>query len=225
MTYKDLKKLRRMDLLELLIEQKKENESLREEILKMKQTVETARPSVESASYKAEDYGTMAEAALMLNKVFENIDAAASQYLDNIKRCSMEQQDAFDLITADARKEADEIISKAQEEAKQIRAAAEERLLAASQYLESVKRCSVEQQGAFSLLTADAQKEADEIIRKAQAEAKEIRATAEGRLLVASQTAQKTEAEAVEKANMIINAAAKKAREVLLAAGRTDVKN
>lgn len=167
MTYKDLKKLRRMDLLELLIEQKKDNESLRAEISELKQQLEHAESSAENRAITVDSCGTMAEAALVLNGVFESIDAAASQYLENIKRCSMEQEEAFNVITADARKEAAEIIS------------------------------------------------------KAQAEAKEIRAAAEGRLLAASQTAQKTEAEALEKANLIINAAARKAREVLVAAGRT----
>ena len=38
------------------------------------------------------DAGSIAEAALALNSVFEDADKAAAQYLENIKRCSEQQQ-------------------------------------------------------------------------------------------------------------------------------------
>lgn len=84
MTDKDLKKLTRMELLELLLEQTKENEQLRRELAEAKTALENKNILIENA-------GSIARAALELNGVFEAAQAAADQYLQNVKRISVEK--------------------------------------------------------------------------------------------------------------------------------------
>lgn len=76
---KKIKKLKRIDLLEILVEQSKRIDELEEEL------AETKR-QLASKKIKIREIGTLAEASLQLNQVFENADAAARQYLHNIRR-------------------------------------------------------------------------------------------------------------------------------------------
>ena len=84
MTDKELRKLKRMDLLELLIEQSKEVESLKKRIEELEAELADRRLLI----YKS---GSIAEAALKLNGVFEAAEAAAQEYLENIRRISEEK--------------------------------------------------------------------------------------------------------------------------------------
>ena len=81
MTDKELRKLKRTDLLELLIEQSKEVESLKKRIGELEAELADRRLLI----YKS---GSIAEAALKLNGVFEAAEAAAQEYLENIRRIS-----------------------------------------------------------------------------------------------------------------------------------------
>lgn len=78
MTEKELKRLSRAELLELLLEQVEENEALRAEIADLK-------GQLEDRVIKIENAGSIAEAALRLNGVFEAAEAAAKQYVDSLK--------------------------------------------------------------------------------------------------------------------------------------------
>lgn len=78
MTDKELKKLSRAELLELLVNQVRENEVLRTRLA-------GAEARLDSRMLEIQDVGTMAEAAMRLNAVFASADAAAKQYLDIIK--------------------------------------------------------------------------------------------------------------------------------------------
>ena len=77
MTDRELKKLRRVDLLEILVEQSREIERLRAEL-------KEAQEKLESRTLVMEKAGSIAEAALQINKIFEAADAAAKQYLENV---------------------------------------------------------------------------------------------------------------------------------------------
>ena len=87
MTDKDLKRLRRDELLEMLIAQSKRTEQLERER-------EEARAALQSRDIFLEEAGSIAEAALRINGVFEAAQAAAQQYLDNIRRISGVQPEA-----------------------------------------------------------------------------------------------------------------------------------
>lgn len=78
MTEKELKKLSRVDLLEMLLEQSRENERLREELEQVKSQLAERRIKIEKA-------GSIAEAALVLNGIFQAAEEAAAQYLENIR--------------------------------------------------------------------------------------------------------------------------------------------
>lgn len=78
MTDKELKRLKRVDLFELLIAQSRENDRLRAEL-------EEARSKLEARELTLKQTGSIAEAALRLNKVFEAAQAAADQYILSVK--------------------------------------------------------------------------------------------------------------------------------------------
>lgn len=77
MTEKDLKRLSRKDLLEMLLELSRENEQLRKQL--------------EDRTIQIEKSGSLAEAALRLNGLFEATQAACEQYTLNIRQ-RMEQE-------------------------------------------------------------------------------------------------------------------------------------
>lgn len=85
MADKTLRKLKRAELLELLIEQGKENERLRGELEELKKRLEDKEILLDRA-------GTIAEAAFQMNGVLEAAEAAAQQYLDNLKRLNERQE-------------------------------------------------------------------------------------------------------------------------------------
>ena len=78
MTEKELRRLNRTDLLEMLLEQSKEVQRLQQELEETKQKLEDRRLMEQEA-------GSIAEAALRINKVFEAAQQAADQYLENIR--------------------------------------------------------------------------------------------------------------------------------------------
>ena len=73
-----LKKLSRQDLLEMLIAEEKRIEALEKEL-------EEARAELANRRIQIESSGSIAEAALKLNGIFEAAQAAADQYLENLK--------------------------------------------------------------------------------------------------------------------------------------------
>lgn len=77
MTEKELRKMSRAELLELLIEQMEENERLRQKLDKAMVLLKDRQITVQKA-------GSIAKAALELNKVFEAADAAARQYVESV---------------------------------------------------------------------------------------------------------------------------------------------
>ncbi len=78
MTEKELKKLTRMELLEMLIDQSREVERLRGELEEAKKALEDKKIAIEKS-------GSLAEAALALSGVFEKAQEAADLYIANIK--------------------------------------------------------------------------------------------------------------------------------------------
>lgn len=81
MTDKELRKLSRAELLEMLIAQSKE-------VALLKKQLQEANEKLEDKRIMIENSGSIAEAALHLNGVFEAAQNAAEQYLENIKRQS-----------------------------------------------------------------------------------------------------------------------------------------
>ena len=79
MTDKQLRKLRRSELLEMRMEIGQENETLAAENRDL-------RARLEDKQLRIEKSGSLAEAALQLSGVFEAAQRAAELYLENIKQ-------------------------------------------------------------------------------------------------------------------------------------------
>ncbi len=79
MTDKELRKLNRMELLEILLAQQQEIERLQAELAE-------ANRQLESRDLKINEMGSIAEASLALNDVFSNAQKAADLYIQNIYR-------------------------------------------------------------------------------------------------------------------------------------------
>lgn len=112
MTNRELQKLNRKELLELLIAKTRECNALLKER-------DEARAKLEERNIQIEQAGSIAEAALQLNKVFEAAEAAAEQYLENVRCLSEKQKKACaqreeetrlrcERMEAEARQKADE---------------------------------------------------------------------------------------------------------------------
>ena len=78
MTDNELRKLKRSELLELLVEQSREIDRLREEL-------ETANRKLKSKRIQIRESGSIAEASLKLTNIFEAAQEAANLYLANVK--------------------------------------------------------------------------------------------------------------------------------------------
>lgn len=86
MDFSDLKKLSRKELLELLIDQVKENENLKKEL-------EACRKELERREIVIDNAGSLAEAFLEIFDIFKKADKAAKLYLDNVRSFSKEDGD------------------------------------------------------------------------------------------------------------------------------------
>lgn len=79
MTDRELKRIGRAELLELLLLQSEENEWLQARVEELEQELRDRDIIIENA-------GTIADAAFEINGVFDAAGSAAVQYLENIKR-------------------------------------------------------------------------------------------------------------------------------------------
>lgn len=93
MTIQELRKLRRSDLLEILLSLSKENEQLREQL-------QEAQQQLADRKILLEDSESLAEACLRLNGLTEVLQAARAQYnlniADQIVRDSYKEQEHTD---------------------------------------------------------------------------------------------------------------------------------
>lgn len=104
MTEKELRKLNRYELLEMLLAQGKKLERLERELAEANERLAQRQQIVATS-------GTMAEAAMRLNRVFEAADSAVKEYLSNMELIANSLLD-------DARREAARIIKDAEQQAR-----------------------------------------------------------------------------------------------------------
>ena len=83
MTDKELRRLSRSELLEMLLSLTEENE-------KLKIRLEQAEDQLRYRRILIDKAGSIAEAALQLNNIFEDADRAVQQYLENVRRMTEE---------------------------------------------------------------------------------------------------------------------------------------
>ena len=79
MNEKDFRKLKRVELYEIMLAQAEEIDDLRAQLATAKKELENKRIDIQQS-------GSIAEASLKLTKIFEEAQKAADLYLSNIKR-------------------------------------------------------------------------------------------------------------------------------------------
>ncbi len=83
MTNKELKKLKRSELLEIMIAQSKEIDTLRSQLA-------AAQKKLRDREIKVAQAGSLADASFSIFKVLERTQMAADLYLENVKRMAGE---------------------------------------------------------------------------------------------------------------------------------------
>lgn len=76
---RELRRLSRKELLELLLEQKRRADQLEQRVTELEAMLQNRDITIQKA-------GSIAEAALQINEVFAAADAAARQYVMNVRR-------------------------------------------------------------------------------------------------------------------------------------------
>lgn len=106
MTEKELRKLNRSELLQLLLIQTRENERLQKELDAAHRQIADRRLHVEKA-------GNLAQAVLEVNHVLEAAQKAAEQYLLNISAMEQETEQRCERMLMEAQDEAELILGRA----------------------------------------------------------------------------------------------------------------
>ena len=88
MKEKDLRRLKRVELLDMLIEQGRLVDAQAEEIKKLKEEREELNRKLEDRRISLEKAGSIAEASLGIAKVFTAAEDAARIYLENLREKS-----------------------------------------------------------------------------------------------------------------------------------------
>lgn len=109
MTDKELKRLSRGELLEMLIQQSKELELLRKQL-------DAAQTALQNREIAITNAGSIAEAALQLNGVFTAAQDACQQYMENICHLSQNQERICAQRDAESQAEAKRIVEEARKE-------------------------------------------------------------------------------------------------------------
>jgi hypothetical protein len=107
MTEKELRGLSRADLLELLIMESKKNQQLEEQLAE-------ANAKLQSREITINNAGSIAEAALQLNGIFDAAQAASEQYLQNIMTLSQRQEEVCAEMERQTRQQCDEMLAQAE---------------------------------------------------------------------------------------------------------------
>lgn len=109
MTKKEMRKLSRVQLLEMLLLQTEKAEQLEKELAE-------ANEKLADRKLQMERVGSIAEAALELNGVFKAAQAAADQYLENAIAAYQE----MDILRTSTREKCDRMLSETQKQCDEI---------------------------------------------------------------------------------------------------------
>lgn len=104
MTDKELRKLGRSDLLQMLLDQGRELRDLKEKYA-------AAEAALADRTIRMDQAGSIAEAALQLNGVFEAAQEACRQYTDSIALLSQQQEEAISQRETESREKADRLLA------------------------------------------------------------------------------------------------------------------
>ncbi len=114
---KELRRLKRSELIEIIYQQKKKEQELQKEI-------EHLKAQLNKKSLKLENVGSIAEAAISISEVVEAAQRAADIYLEEIKLRQKDAKHESEEIIKASTKESEYIISQSKKEASDIIAVA-----------------------------------------------------------------------------------------------------
>lgn len=112
MKTKELSKLSRLEILELLLEQSKEVERLNQEINELKEKVEN-KPVISN------ELGSLAEVSLEINSILENAQKAADIYLNNVKQ--MNRRQVIEPVDEDIYQKSQDMLAQTQYECERLK--------------------------------------------------------------------------------------------------------
>lgn len=107
MTDRGLQKLKRVELLQLLVEQSRELDALRREL-------EETKKQLADRSLHMQEAGSIAEASMQLNGVFEAAQRAADQYLESIRYQSEHVEEKCAALEAATRLRCEQMVKEAE---------------------------------------------------------------------------------------------------------------
>ena len=113
MINKDIKNLRRTELVEIIYQLKKNEQELVKQIESLQTEVNNLRENIETRNLKMEEVGSVADAAMALSDVFAAAQNAADIYLEEIQNRHVAVEEECKEIIAAAKKQADEMIQEA----------------------------------------------------------------------------------------------------------------
>lgn len=117
MAEKELRRMSREELVEIIYAMQQDRQQL-------EQQNRDLQDRLQQRTLKWEQAGSLAEAALSLNNVFESAQAAADQYLESVKAGQADAEARAAAITAQAQTEADQLLADARREAEAVKARA-----------------------------------------------------------------------------------------------------
>lgn len=108
MTDRQLRKASRSDLIKLLLEEKKINEALHEQIQQMQLRLDSRQLHMNQA-------GSLAEAALKLSGIFDAAESACQYYTENIRALSGRQEEICRKMEQETREKCDRMLDQAKQ--------------------------------------------------------------------------------------------------------------
>lgn len=112
---RELRRMRRAELVEIILALKQTEDRLRAENAALSAQLQERQIHIEHA-------GSIAQAALELNKVFEAAQAAADEYVASVRAANKNTDAAANALWAQAEAEAEQILAQAQTEAANLKA-------------------------------------------------------------------------------------------------------
>lgn len=103
MTDKEFRRLRRIELIDIIYKLQNNEEQLQAEIASLKQQMANRELKLSKA-------GSIAEAAMSLNGVFEAAQAAADQYITEVQKLHADTENQTAQMLSDAKAQAAEIV-------------------------------------------------------------------------------------------------------------------
>lgn len=167
MIEKDIRKLSRGELVEVVYQVRKNEQQLQEENAEL-------RRKQEERDIRIENIGSIAEAAISLFGIFESAQKAADVYLAEIEKKRVGTQNECDAMIAEARKQAELCQMDSEKKRVEMQLKCETMLAEAQKQAElclaEAEKKRMEVQLKCETMVADAQKQADEILQAAEKE-------------------------------------------------------